>query len=170
MVTTRATRVLLVGAAIVLGGCSSGVTDTTEPAVLLSVSPAGGALGVSTTPDIVFRFSGPMMTGMEQYAALHQGGLTAPTMPMTCTWSDGGQTLTCRPNQPLDALTPCTIHLGGGMLDAEGRPLGLERHGPGMGGQWVTSGMMGGQTGMMGPGWTSPNGSGYGMMFGFTTR
>jgi len=170
MFKATAIRVLLIGAALVIGGCSSGVTDTTEPAVLLSVSPAGGAVGVSTTPDVVFRFSGPMMSGMEQYAALHQGGLNAPTMPMTCTWSDNGQTLTCRPTQPLDALTPCTIHLGGGMLDAEGRPLGLSGHGPGMGGQWVTGGMMGAQSGMMGTGWMTPGGGGYGMMFGFTTR
>lgn len=38
------------------------------------------------------------------------------------------------------------------------------------GSQWVTGGMMGAQAGMMGTGWMTPDGAGYGMMFGFTTQ
>jgi hypothetical protein len=45
----------------------------------------------------------------------------------------------------------------------------MEQYGMGMGGQWATGGMMGGQTGMMGTGWHNSNGS-YGMVFGFTTQ
>ncbi len=57
----------------------------------------------------------------------------------------------------LKSATKYTIHLGGGMMDASGRPVNMD---PGemMGGQYAGGsmmgggGMMGGGSGMMGPG------------------
>jgi hypothetical protein len=163
------TLCLIAGAALSAAGCSPGMTDTNVATQLLSISPRSGAVGLSTSPDILLTFSGPMMAGMEQYLALHQGGVTGPTQPMGCTWSDGQRTLSCRPGQPLMSATSYTIHMGGGMMDADGLPVGMERHGMEMGGQWAAGGMMGGQSGMMGSGWMHANGS-YGMVFGFTTQ
>ena len=169
MIQFSVTRSLVVGAALLAVGCGSGMTDTGLTTQLLSVSPRGGATGVSTTPDMVFSFTQPMMSGMEQYLALHQGGLTGPTMPMSCNWSDSQKTLTCRPTQALTSVSAYTMHLGGGMMDAGGQAVGMGGHGMEMGGTWAMSGMMGGQQGMMGTGWMDGHGS-YGMAFGFTTR
>ncbi len=162
-------RVLIMGALVLATACTSSMMDTGAATQLVSVSPRGGAAGVAVSPDIVLTFSEPMMTGMEQYMALHQGGVTGPTTPMTCSWSDGRRTLSCRPGQPLAAGTRYTIHVGGGMMDANDLPVGMDQYGMGMGGQLATGGMMGGQTGMMGTGWMHADGS-YGMMFDFTTR
>lgn len=137
--------------------------DTDLAIQLLSVSPRGGVTGVASTSDVLFNFNRPMMTEMEQYVVLHQGGVTGPTMPMRCNWSDGQRTLGCRPDQPLAPATRFTIHMGGGMMDAEGRGVGMGRFGMGMGGRWATGGMMGGQSGMMDTGWMHGNGS-YGMV------
>jgi hypothetical protein len=136
---------------------------------LISVSPSGGAIAVPPGSNIVLSFDRAMMAGMEQYVALHAGGVTGPSIPITCAWSNGQQTLTCQPGQPLTAATRHTIHLGGGMMSADGRPVDMERYGMGMRGQWATGGMMGNQTGMMGSGWMHANGS-YGMVFEFTTQ
>ena len=160
---------LLAGAVLAAAGCSSGMMDTNLETQLLSVSPRGGAIGVGSTSDIVLTFSRPMMTGMEQYVVLHQGDVAGPAMPMRCTWSDGQRTLGCRPDRPAAPATRFTIHLGGGMMDAEGLGVGMERFGMDLGGRWATGGMMGGQTGMMGAGWRHGNGS-YGMVFEFTTE
>ena len=162
-------RSLVVGAVWLAAGCSSGMTDANVGTQLLSVSPRGGAVDISTAPDVVLTFSQPMTPGTEQYMALHRGGLTGPTMPMSCNWSDGQKTLVCRPTQPLDSVAGYTIHMGGGMMDAQGQPVAMGRSGMGMGGNWATGGMMGGQQGMMGTGWRDSDGS-YGMAFGFTTR
>ena len=163
------TRSVVAAATMLVMGCSSGMMDTGPGTQLLSVSPRGGAAGISTSPDIVLTFNRPMMAGVEQYMALHQGGPTGPTMPMTCNWSDGQKTLTCHLTQPLAPANSYTVHMGGGMTDSDGQSVGMDRYGMGMGGQWATSGMMGGQGGMMGTGWRDTNGS-YGMVFGFTTR
>ncbi len=61
-------------------------------------------------------------------------------MPMICNWSGNGQTLTCRPDLPLAPATPYTIHMGGGMMDADGGPIGMERYGMGMGGNGPLAG------------------------------
>lgn len=158
-------------AAVVLftAGCSSSMMDSELATQLMSVSPPGGAIAVPPGSSIVLIFDRAMMAGMEQYVALHRGGVTGPSIPITCAWSDGQRTLTCQPGQPLTAATRYTIHLGGGMMSADGRPVGMERYGMGMGGQWATGGMMGNQTGMMGSGWMHANGS-YGMVFEFTTQ
>jgi hypothetical protein len=77
---------------------------------------------------------------------------------------------------PTDTLSEgmhYAIHVGAGMTDAHGDMMDMSSWTT-MGGQWTTSGMMGGMhggqpAGMMGPGWV--DGAGHdGMMFGFTTN
>jgi hypothetical protein len=120
------------------------------------------------------RFSQPMAGGVEQYVDLHQGGIDGPVVPMPCELSDDRSTLTCTPGQPLQSGTAYTIHIGAGMMDEGGRPVEVEDHGMGMGGQPVTGGMMGGvhggqSTGLMGPGWQHPGDGHLGMAFTFET-
>ena len=142
-------------------------------ATLVSVTPAGGTVGVPTSISIVFRFNAPMAAGAEQYVDLHVAGIDGPTAPMGCGFSSDRTTLTCVPAAPLASRTTYLIHAGGGVTTQDGHAIDYDRYGPGIGGQWITSGMMGrghaGQAwGMMGPGWRGPNGS-YGMEFSFTT-
>jgi hypothetical protein len=162
-------RGLAAGTLALSAACSSDMMNTGPAAQLMSVSPRGGAASVTLSADIVLTFNQGMMAGMEQFMALHQGGVTGPTTGMTCNWSDGQRTLTCHPGQPLAAGTRYTVHVGGGMMNSSGQPIGMDQYGMGMGGQRVTGGMMGGQAGMMGSGWMQADGS-YGMMFEFTTR
>lgn len=169
MLNFSAVRGLVAGTAILAAGCGSNMMGTEAATQLLSVSPRGGTASVAVSADIVLTFNQPMMPGMEQYLALHQGTAAGPTISMSCNWSDGQKTLTCRPGQPLTAATRYTVHLGGGMMNANGQRVGMDRYGMGMGGQWATGGMMGSQTGMMGTGWMHANGS-YGMVFEFTTQ
>jgi hypothetical protein len=141
------------------------------PASLDAVSPLPGAASVATSTTIMLTFGQPMMAGMEQYMDLHQGGVSGPVMPMNCAWSAGGTILTCTPTNPLAPGTGYTIHMGGGMTDAQGHMMDMDEWTT-MGGQWATSGMMGGMhdghpIGMMGSGWTY--GGHYGMLFSFTT-
>ncbi len=169
MIGTLAYRGVIAGSVLLAAACGS-TTVATEPATqLISVSPRGGSASVALSPDIVFTFNHPMRAGMEQFMAMHQGDLTGPITPMSCSWSDGQRTLSCRPDQPLAAGTHYTLQVGGGMMDSNGQVVGMDRFGMGMGGQSISGGMMGGQTGMMGSGWMSAAG-GYGMMFGFTTQ
>jgi hypothetical protein len=138
---------------------------------LLSVTPQGGATGVSVSAAIVYRFGAAMGAGMEQHVDLHVGDLAGPIVPMSCGWSADRTTLTCTPQGPLPSHTACVAHLGGGMMTQAGQPLDYGQ--PMMGGQWVMGGMMGGSHaggpwGSMGPNWRNANGS-YGMAFTFTT-
>jgi hypothetical protein len=152
-----------------LGACS----DSTAPATatLTAVSPVPAAAGVATSTTITMTFGQPMMAGMEQYMDLHQGGISGPTVPMGCAWSPDQTTLTCTPMNPLATGTQYTIHIGAGMTDDQHHMMDMDQWTT-MGGQWATSGMMGGShagqpIGMMGAGWK--HGSHYGMLFTFTT-
>ncbi len=156
-------------AVVALGACG----DTAGPAtaILTAVSPAPAAAAVAPSTTITLTFGQPMMAGMEQYMDLHQGGIAGPTVPMSCAWSPDGTTLTCAPTNPLAAGTQYTIHVGAGMTDTQGNMCTMDAWTT-MGGQWATSGMMGGThagqpVGMMGAGWK--HGSYYGMLFTFTT-
>ncbi len=156
-------------ASLALSACS----DSTAPAttILTAVSPAPAAAAVATSSTITLTFGQPMMAGMEQYMDLHQGGITGPTVPMGCVWSPDHTTLTCTPSTPLAAGTQFTIHVGAGMTDSQGHMMDMDEWTT-MGGQWATSGMMGGthagqSMGVMGPGWR--HGAHYGMLFTFTT-
>ena len=173
---------LTAGLAFLAVGCGGGAspsmmspspTGSQAGATLMSVTPQGGATGVSGSTSMVFRFSGAMGSGMEQYVDMHMGDLSGATMPMTCVWSGDRTTLTCTLQGPLSPRTTYVMHLGGGMATQAGHFVDCAQYGPAMGGQWVTGGMMGsshagGSWMMMGPNWHNANGS-YGMAFTFTT-
>jgi hypothetical protein len=147
---------------------------TGQPATTLAlVSPAGGATNVAPTAAISMTFSGPMAQGMENYMDVHAGTAADAIMPMTCTWSADRTTLTCTHAAPFAGASTYTIHVGGGMMDANGHPIDMDAMVNMMGGVWLMPGMMGGMhagqpMNMMGQGWQGTNGS-YGMMFTFTT-
>lgn len=150
-------------------------TTSLEPATeLLSVVPEGGAVDVDPAEPIVVTFDhslGPMMT---DYAALHEGDVTGPEVAGTWSLSDDGTRLTFTQDEPLKSATEYTIHLGGGMMDADGEHVDLGTNGGHMGGEWVDGsmmqgGMMGGQHSHMGEGWQDPENGSYGMVFSFTT-
>lgn len=157
---------------LALGGCSGDPSAPALTARVISVVPSGSATGVDPNSPIVVTFSHPMLSGMEQYAALHEGDVTGPAAAGTWAWSDDRTTLTFTPAQPLKSQTQYTLHLGGGMRATDG---GFVDYGPCAGaynGQWATQEMMGGDMmgggNMMGSGWRHPNGT-YGMVFTFTT-
>lgn len=160
--------------------CSGAATaPTSTPAVtsLVSVIPAGGASSVAPGAPIVMTFSHAMGSWMEAYVSLHEGDVTGPIVPGGMTWSSNRMTLTFTPTSPLKSATAYTLHMGGGMKDADGNPIDMTAQGM-MGGQWASGammsggGMMGGGGPMagqeMGPGWMGSNGM-YGMVFQFTT-
>lgn len=135
---------------------------------LLSVVPAGGSTNVDPAQPVVLEFDGAMMPGMEKYALLHEGDVTGASVAGAWSWSDDYRRLTFTPAQPLKSATKYTVHLGGGMMAADGKPADLQMHGqPHMGGQWVTEQMMargssgGGMTGVtqthLGSGWQQGN-------------
>jgi hypothetical protein len=117
---------------------------------------------------------------MDMYVALHEGGdVSGPLVDGQWMWSNDKTSLTFTHGMPLDSMSDYTIHIGGGMMDADGHVIDLEQHGHEMGGEWVSQQMMdarmmqgGGMMGnddMMGVGWMHDNGS-FGMVFSFTTR
>ncbi len=176
----RWTSGLCVCAALVAGACGSSQPGqtTTNPApgtaaALTTVSPAAGATSVALNSSIVLGFSGAMASGMEQFMDLHMGDLSGATVAMSCTWSAGRESVTCTPLSPLMPHTTYAIHVGGGMMGANGMMVDYSR-GLAIGGQWIMGGMMPGSHGggmgwgMMGGDWRNPNGS-YGMVFTFTT-
>jgi len=123
--------------------------------------------------SITLRFGAPMAPGMEQYVDLNVSGIAGPVVPMACAFSADRTTLACTPAAPLEPRTTYLIHVGGGMTTQAGQPIDYDSYGRGMGGTWITGGMMGPNHaghgwGMMGPGWPGPNGS-FGMEFPFTT-
>lgn len=169
---------------LLVAGCTDSGTapDVTEaPTALRAVVPEGGAVGVDPGAPVVVGFDHPMMPGMEDFAILHEGDVTGPEVPGTWTMSSDLLTLTFAPATPLAPATEYTIHIAGGMMDAEGNHVDLETHGGQMGGEWATEGMMGG--GMMGggtmggamggdhmgSGWQHPTNDTFGMVFSFTT-
>ncbi len=159
-------------------GCSSddiaGPGDTET--VFLSVVPQGGSVDVATGSTVTVRFDHSMNPVMSEYAAVHEGDLTGPEVAGIWAWSDNNMTLTFTPSQPFKPATTYMIHLGGGMMDAEGDHVNFGQHGPGMGGQWATGDMMGGGHmgagpggAHMGQGWEHPTNGSFGMVFSFTT-
>lgn len=166
------------------GGSIPAGSDAEAPA-LVSVSPPGNAMGVSLSGRVIVEFSHPMAQGMEEYASVHREDLAAPPVNGTWSWSPDHRVMTFMPVHPFDPATTYIVHLGGGMMDAQGRWVDFQRHGAShMGGQWATEGMMGGWTGgpvmgggmwngqpdggHMGNGWRQTDGT-YGMVFAFRT-
>lgn len=166
-------RSFYVGGASLLVALAAACSDSTGPATvtLASVTPAPAAINVPTSTPITLTFSHPMMASMEQYMDLHQGDITGSVVPMNCGWNAALTVLTCTPSSPLSPATQYTIHVGAGMTDANGDMLDMDNW-MSMGGEWVTSTMMGGthagqSIGMMGSGWK--HGAHYGMLFQFTS-
>ncbi len=170
-------RALVWPLAVLATACGSSsspgsMTGPGQQAVLMSVSPRGGASQVAVSTSITMTFSRAMGASMAQYVDLHQGDLSGPTVPISCAWSSGQVLLTCTPTQGLKPQTQYTIHMGAGLTDSSGHVVGMDP-GLGMGGQWVMGTMMGGMhagmaMGMLGADWRGTNGS-YGMAFPFTT-
>ncbi len=170
----RMLALLVVIAALPLASCGSSDAPTAGTrTALASVSPAGGAVGVDPTGVVTVRFDHALMGGMERYAALHEGDVTGAVVAGTWAMSADHTALTFTPAGALKHATRYTIHLGGGIMDADDHPVDMD---PGqmMGGQYASGSMMGGGammgggSGMMGPGWQGANGM-YGMVFSFTT-
>lgn len=176
-------QLLIFAAALPIASCAGSDLPTAPSApapslaggvALTTVFPQGGTTGVPVATDLRIGFGGPMAPGMEQYVDLHHGGVADVPIPMPCTWSGDRTTLVCHPTDPLHAGTRYTLHVGGGLRDANGHPIGLGTHGPMAGGQWVDGSAMsafhGGAMawGMMGAGWRHADGS-YGLGFSFTT-
>jgi len=179
------TALALSATLVVAAACSKNPTDpvTPVPAQLLTVSPEGGATGVFVGTPVVLTFDHPLMDGMEDYMDVHEGDVTGAQVAGACTLSENGDTLTFTPDQDLKPATTYMIHVGGGMMDARGDSVDLGDYGMGMGGEWVTQGMMGdstmmgggmmgggtGTAGHMGDGWWDGNNGTWGMQFTFTT-
>ena len=160
--------------ALLLSACTEdNVAPGDEVAVLLSVAPQGGAVGVAANTTVVVTFDHPMMADLAEYAALHEGEVTGPAVAGTWVLASDGRSLTFTPATPLKPATRYTVHLGGGMRGDHGEATDFDLHGGAhMGGEWATGAMMagGGMMGAqhMGDGWRHENGS-YGMLFSFTT-
>lgn len=186
MIGHATVKALLVvgGVGLVAGACSESSTPLdpqVEPTALLSVVPQGGSTDVDRFAPVVVEFDHAMMAGMQEHAVLHEGDVTGPDVAGTWTLSTDRSTLTFTPAAPLAPSTLYTIHLGGGMTDANGDHIDFGTHGDHMGGAWATQGMMGGGMmggGMMGgamgeahmgDGWQHPTNGSYGMVFSFTT-
>lgn len=177
-VRERTILVLLAGLTAAVAACSGTGPGPTSPGVataLLDVAPAGGSSGVSVDTTITITFNHAMNPAMSQYASMHEGDVSGPVVQGSWSWSADTTTLTFMPASALLPGTTYTIHLGGGMMDADGQPVDLSRYGPGCGGQTATAGMMGGGMGSggmgsdeMGSGWQGADGN-YGMIFTFTT-
>jgi hypothetical protein len=145
---------------------SSNSEPSTSATALQSVT-FGPATFQHPGGTVAMQFNGAMMSGMEQYVDLHQGDTTGSEVPMTCSMSADRAMISCAPNTVLTPGAQYTLHMGAGMMGSNGTPVDMSA-GMGMGGTWMTSGMMGGHNGaMMGSGWTDTAGHG-GMLFTFT--
>ena len=161
---------------IAVSGCQgqpSAPLHLTEATSVASILPPGGSIAVDPNAPIVITFTRAMQSGMEMYVALHEGDVSGPEVWGTRTWSDDRRRLTFAPAERLKPRTRYTVHLGGGMRDADGRLVTLVPCAARDGGQWATgemvAGRMMGELDMMGPGWRHPDDGTYGMVFPFTT-
>ncbi len=151
-------------------GCSShDITAPDAATQLASVIPAGGSWNVDVSAPVILEFTHAIMVGMENYMLLHESNVQGPIVAGTWTWSPERTRATFVPDSPLRSESRYVIHVGGGMMDADGQGIGFGDHGSHMGGQWASGSMMGGSGTMMGTGWRHANGT-YGMVFTFTTR
>jgi hypothetical protein len=168
---------LMVAVSLGIAACGDTLAPIGDTA-LLSVVPIGGATDVDPNTPVTIEFEQAMH--MDMYVALHEGGdVSGALVDGEGAWSDDKTQLTFTHTMPLDSMAEYTIHLGGGMMDADGHVIDLEQHGHDMGGEWATQQMMdqrmmggGGMMGaddMMGFGWAHENGN-FGMIFNFTTR
>jgi len=163
----------VVGLALLVAACSASPTEVGSTA-LLTVSPAAGAVSVDLSHPIEVRFDHTVESSGAHPIALHVGDCPGPIVMGTWSPTPEGRGLRFTPMQALEPMTDYSIHLGGHMTDAGGTMVDLERHGPALGGTWVTRDMVMGMNGMgmgqphSGAEWLHPNGM-YGLAFAFTT-
>lgn len=160
----------LLFAGLLVGACTSAADVPTAPDAtqITDVSPPGGSIDVSVGTTVTVAFSRPMPVSTAQYVALHMGTVNGPAVTGSVSWSTDGMRMTFQPDLPLAAHSVYTLHVGGGLMDDDDRPVDYSWC-PLFGGQPVTGGMMGGAMGsMMDAGWRDAAG-GYGVMFAFTT-
>lgn len=174
----RMSAILTVVVALGIGACGDNPIAPIGDTSLLSVIPIGGATDVDPNTPITMEFEHAMHRDM--YAAVHEGGnVSGALVQGNWAWSDDMTHLTFTHTMPFNTMAEYTIHIGGGMMDADGQVIDLGQHGHDMGGEWVTQHMMDqrmmhggnmmGADDMMGDGWTHDNET-YGMVFTFTTR
>jgi hypothetical protein len=129
-------------------------------------------VGVPVTSPLVAHFNHALAPGMAQFVDLHVGDPSGPTVPTSCVLSGDGLSVTCSPEEPLQAHTQYAFHLGGGMMDADDHLVDMAEHGLTMGVEWLFANMMSAHGGMpwsmMGGAWHGTSGA-YGMFFTFTT-
>ncbi len=175
----------LIGVGASVSGCSKSPSspDATGATVLRSVAPQAGATNVSLGTSVEVKFNHPLMAGMEQYVDVHKDDVAGPEVDGDCIMSSDSTMLTFMFADSLEPNTTYVIHVGGGMMDDDGQDVDLGQYGMGMGGAWVTAGMMGDSTGMgpgmmggdslpeghMGSGWEDTQNGTWGMQFVFTT-
>ena len=160
---------------LLLAACSGTPVEVRSTA-LLAVVPAVGAVGADVNAQIEVRFDSPVAPGAAQPIALQVGDCPGPVVAGTWSLSADGMGLGFAPTQPLDPSTRYTIHVGGGLTDADGAIIDLDLHGPALGGTWVTLDMVLGMSSLSmgmgpshsGPEWLYLNGM-YGLAFAFTT-
>ena len=141
----------LVGTALALSACSNGPTSPQDDQrEVSSVVPRDGSSGVSPSAPIVLDFTHTMQAGMEKYLVLHEGDADGAAVAGQWTWSADYRKLTFVPASPLKSQTKYTIHMGMGMMDANGAMIGdhAQHHGSSEGGH-MGGGMMGETSGSM---------------------
>ena len=154
------------GAALLVA-CSGSSSPSTTPATALEAVTFASPSSAHPHGSMTAQFNGAMMAGMTSFMDLHQGDITGPVVPITCTWSSDRSTMTCTPNAALQPGSQYTLHMGAGMVASNDMPVDMSP-GLGMGGEWMTSGMAGGHNGtMMGGDWEDAAGH-QGMLFTFT--
>lgn len=154
---------------------ATGVEGPETETALMSVAPEGGASNVAPDEEVVVRFDRAMHDHAADYADVHEGNVNGPAVSGSWTMEEDGTVLRFTPAGPWDMGTEYTLHLGGGIMDADRNHVDFEAHGEGMGGKWADSLMMGDGMqgdgmggGHLGEGWQHEDGS-YGMVFSFTT-
>jgi len=169
-------------ALLTMAACSNDGPSAPDPtpdgatARLVAVEPPGGSVGVGLDAPVTVEFDHAMDPATSSYVDLHAGDLAGPVVPGTWEWLDGHTRLRFTPSGAFEPASTYAIHVGGGMMDEDGRVVDLETHGGEMGGAWATDTMMGGAMGgqmdpadHMGGAWDHPSNGSHGMAFVFTT-
>lgn len=157
-------RLAVLGAIVILAGCSSSMDEGMAVTVTASVSPAGNATGVSRSTVITMDAGMPMDTALcAERMLLHLGDSAGPLVPGTVTWEDGNRRMVFRPDAPLAPNTAYFVHVRDSMMTTGGMTDGMMGGGGMMGSSDMHSMMMQPPTGAMrmgdGMGWIFTTGS-----------
>ena len=117
-----------------------------------------------------------MMTGMKMLVVVHDGIVTGAQVAGASVWSTDRKSMTFTPGSSLEDKLTYVVHLSPSLRGANGAMINMTA-GSTIGGQSVTSGMMGAaagrrmnallRPGIPGTGWPASNGT-YGIVFTFT--